>query len=254
MSYLALQGVCKSFGGFKALDGVTLNADKGSVLAVLGENGAGKTTLMNVLYGLYRPDAGRIQVNGETVVLDSPRDAIRHRIGMIHQHFHLAGALSVAENVLVGLEPGLRRLDLAQHVRRLERMCADYGFEVDVHAPVWKLPMGMRQRAEILKALYREAEILVLDEPTSVLAPDEIAALLASIRRLKQAGTTILFVTHKLDEVFAAADGVVVMRHGKVVADMPAAQTSARELSRLMVGREVAAVPAGRTAPPGEVA
>lgn len=252
MSYLTLQGVCKSFGTFKALDGVTLQADKGSVLAVLGENGAGKTTLMNVLYGLYRPDSGQICVNGRPVVLHSPRDAIAHRIGMIHQHFHLAGALTVTENILVGLHSGAAPLDMATHERRIKKMSVDFGFEIDVRAPVWKLPMGMRQRAEILKALYRQAEILVLDEPTSVLAPDEIVALLDSLARLKAAGTTILFVTHKLDEVFAAADNVVVMRHGKVVVNRPTRETSARELSQHMVGREVAPVATARQNAPGE--
>ena len=252
MSYLTLQGVCKSFGTFKALDCVTLQAEKGSVLAILGENGAGKTTLMNVLYGLYRPDSGQISVAGCPVVLHSPRDAIAHRIGMIHQHFHLAGALTVTENILVGLHTGVAPLDMATHEHRIEKMSSDFGFEIDVRAPVWKLPMGMRQRAEILKALYRQAEILVLDEPTSVLAPDEIAALLDSLGRLKAAGTTILFVTHKLDEVFAAADNVVVMRHGKVVVNLPTRETSARELSQCMVGREVAPVAATRQNAPGE--
>lgn len=252
MSYLTLQGVCKSFGTFKALDGVSLQADKGSVLAILGENGAGKTTLMNVLYGLYRPDAGKISVDGLPVLLSSPRDAIAHRIGMIHQHFHLAGALTVTENILVGLRGGAAKLDVSAHERQIEKMSSDFGFEIDVRAPVWKLPMGMRQRAEILKALYRQAKILVLDEPTSVLAPDEIVALLDSLARLKAAGTTILFVTHKLDEVFTAADNVVVMRHGKVVVNRPTRETSARELSQHMVGREVAPVATARQNAPGE--
>ena len=254
MGELSLQGVCKRFGEFKALDEVTLAARGGSVLAVLGENGAGKTTLMNVLYGLYRPDAGRIRVDGRIVELASPRDAIAHGIGMIHQHFHLAGALSVAENILVGLERGARPLSLAQHEARIASMCAGYGFDIDVRAPVWKLPMGMRQRTEIAKALYRNARILVLDEPTSVLAPTEVQSLLESLRTLKAAGTTILFVTHKLEEVFALADDVVVMRHGKVVAARAAADTTARELSQLMVGREIAPVSAPRAAAVGEVA
>jgi general nucleoside transport system ATP-binding protein len=240
MSYLSLQGVGKRFGEFQALDGVTLQAERGSVVALLGENGAGKTTLMNVLYGLYRPDTGQIHVDGRPVVLHAPRDAIAHRIGMIHQHFHLAGALSVTENILVGLEPGRALLKLTEHRRRIAALAADFGFEVNLDAPVWRLPMGMRQRAEILKALYRQAQILVLDEPTSVLAPDEIGALLASLRRLKERGCTILFVTHKLDEVFAAADQVVVMRQGRVVLDLPTHETSAQMLSQTMVGREIA--------------
>jgi general nucleoside transport system ATP-binding protein len=253
MSYLVLQGVCKSFGAFKALDGVSLQANKGSVLAVLGENGAGKTTLMNVLYGLYRPDSGQISVGGQPVVLHSPRAAIAHRIGMIHQHFHLAGALTVIENIMVGLQPGIALLDRSAHERQIGKMSADFGFEIDLRAPVWKLPMGMRQRAEILKALYRRAEILVLDEPTSVLAPDEIVALLSSLQRLKASGTTVLFVTHKLDEVFIAADHVAVMRHGKVVLSKPTRETNARELSQRMVGREVTPVQLARRRAPGEI-
>lgn len=253
MSYLSLHGLSKRFGAFQALDGVTLSAARGSVVAVLGENGAGKTTLMNVLYGLYRPDAGEIRIGGRPVVLHSPRDAIAQRIGMIHQHFHLAGALSVAENILVGLQGGLRALGLAQHRAQIAALADTFGFTVDLDAPVWKLPMGMRQRAEILKALYRQAEILVLDEPTSVLAPDEIDALLQSLDRLKRAGTTILFVTHKLDEVFAAADQVVVMRQGRVVLSRPTHETTARTLSQSMMGQALALpAHAGRTSAPGE--
>jgi general nucleoside transport system ATP-binding protein len=252
MSYLSLHGLCKRFGAFQALDGVTLSAPRGSVVAVLGENGAGKTTLMNVLYGLYRPDAGEIRIGGRPVVLHSPRDAIAQRIGMIHQHFHLAGALSVAENILVGLHGGARALDLPAHRTQIAALADTFGFAVDLDAPVWKLPMGMRQRAEILKALYRQAQILVLDEPTSVLAPDEIAALLESLARLKQAGTTILFVTHKLDEVFAAADQVVVMRQGRVVLSCPTRETTARALSHSMMGQSAAApAQTERSQPPG---
>lgn len=254
MGELSLQGVCKRFGEFKALDDVTLRARGGSVLAVLGENGAGKTTLMNVLYGLYRPDAGRISVDGRPIELASPRDAIAQGIGMIHQHFHLAGALSVAENIVVGLQRGVRALGMAEHERRIQALCTEYGFEIDVRAPVWKLPMGMRQRAEIAKSLYRNARILVLDEPTSVLAPGEIKGLLDSLSRLKAAGTTVLFVTHKLDEVFALADDVVVMRHGTVVATRRAGDTTARELSQLMVGREIAPPALQRAASAGDVA
>ncbi|MES2149047.1 MAG: ABC transporter ATP-binding protein [Pseudomonadota bacterium] len=251
MSYLSVEGVCKSFSGFKALDNVTLSASKGSILAVLGENGAGKTTLMNVLYGLYRPDQGRIAIDGRTVTLDSPRDAIRNKIGMIHQHFHLAKALTATENILVGMGAATAALELRTHTAQIQAMSAAFGFDVDLASPVWKLPMGMQQRVEILKALYRKAEILVLDEPTSVLAPDEIASLLTILRKLRDAGTTIVFVTHKLEEVFSTADQVAVMRQGSVVATSSTRDITPQDLSSIMVGHEIAATVATRHGQPG---
>lgn len=252
LSYLKIEGVTKSFGPFKALDGVDLSVGKGSIHAVLGENGAGKTTLMNVLYGLYRPDSGTISVNGSAISLGSPRDAIRHRIGMIHQHFQLANALTVVENIALGLGGG-PRLNLAEHAKRIVAMSAEYGFDVEPSSPVWKLPIGMRQRVEILKALYREAEILVLDEPTSVLAPDEIDSFLSGLKRMRELGHTILFITHKLDEVMAVADRASVMRRGKVISEVDADDTTAKELSRIMVGREFAVPQRQPTAPGAEV-
>ncbi|CAN7518217.1 ABC transporter ATP-binding protein [Bosea sp. LjRoot90] len=249
--YLVVDGVSKAFGRFRALDGVDLTVAKASIHAVLGENGAGKTSLMNVLYGLYRPDQGEIRIAGHPITLHSPADAIRHRIGMIHQHFHLAEALTVTENIMLGLGRPLARLRLADHAARIAEMSRQIGFEVDPAAEVWRLPMGMRQRVEILKALYRGADILVLDEPTSVLAPSEIDGFLASLRRLRADGTTILFVTHKLDEVMAVADEASVMRAGKVVARRPIAKTSPQELSRLMIGRELSVEPTPRTTKTG---
>lgn len=237
MAHLLVQNVSKTFGTFKALDNISLSVAKGEIRALLGENGAGKTTLMNVLYGLYRPDAGQICIDGSPVSMSSPRDAIRHRIGMIHQHFHLASSLSVVENVVLGL--GSFRADLDRHAKRIAALSEEYGFDVDPHAPIWKLPIGMRQRVEILKALYREAEILVLDEPTSVLAPDEIAGFLRGLKKLRAAGHTILFVTHKLEEVMEVSDAVTVMRRGRVVETIPAKGTSPAHLSRVMIGRNV---------------
>lgn len=251
--YLVVDGVSKAFGGFRALDGVELKVAKASIHAVLGENGAGKTSLMNVLYGLYRPDEGEIRIAGQPITLHSPADAIRHRIGMIHQHFHLAEALSVTENIVLGLgqlQP-LAQLRLPEHAARIAEMSRQIGFEVDPAAEIWRLPMGMRQRVEILKALYGGADILVLDEPTSVLAPSEIDGFLASLRRLRADGTTILFVTHKLEEVMAVADEASVMRAGKVVARRRTAETSPRELSHLMIGRELTVEPATRSTIPG---
>ncbi|RWA97839.1 ABC transporter ATP-binding protein [Mesorhizobium sp.] len=236
MSHLIVENVSKSFGPFKALENVNLTVGRSEIRAVLGENGAGKTSLMNVLYGLYRPDNGRVLIDGAPIVLNSPRDAIGHRIGMIHQHFQLASALTVTENILLGT--GGVSLNLKQQAARICEISEQYGFDVDPDAPVWKLPIGMRQRVEILKVLYRNAEILVLDEPTSVLAPDEIGSFLDGLKKIRAAGHTILFVTHKLDEVMEVADNVTIMRQGRVIAEVGAAETTPKELSRLMVGRE----------------
>ncbi len=240
MTHLQVQEVSKEFGSFKALDEISLSVNKGEIRALLGENGAGKTTLMNVLYGLYRPDSGQILIDGAPVSMSSPRDAIRHRIGMIHQHFHLANSMSVVENIVLGLNGVMADID--RHARNIADLSREYGFDVEPHAPIWKLPIGMRQRVEILKALYRNAEILVLDEPTSVLAPDEIANFLSGLQKLREAGHTILFVTHKLDEVMEVSDTVTVMRRGRVVETVPVDQTDSKSLSRMMVGRDVAAV------------
>ncbi|MBC8038308.1 MAG: ABC transporter ATP-binding protein [Rhizobiales bacterium] len=253
MTYFAIRNISKSFGGLKALDDVSFDVAKGTIHAVLGENGAGKTTLMNVLYGLYRPDSGGIEIDGQHVVMRSPRDAIKHGIGMIHQHFHLANALTVTENIVVGLGSPVKLLGLGAHARRIGALCEELGFEIDLTAPVWKLPMGMRQRVEILKALYRGASILVLDEPTSVLSPSEIGNFLAGLKRLRDAGTTIIFVTHKLEEVMEVAGATTVLRHGRLAAERRTTDTSTAELSRLMVGRELQPVVAKRSGEPGEV-
>jgi simple sugar transport system ATP-binding protein len=239
LDHVVIDRVTKTFGAFKALDRVTLRIRKGSIHAILGENGAGKTTLMNVLYGLYQPDEGTILIDGRPVAIHSPKDAIALGIGMIHQHFMLVSSLTVAENVVLGLGGQGASLDLRAHARRIAELSRGFGFEVDPMAPVWRLPMGMRQRVEILKALYRDAGILILDEPTSVLAPGEIERFLAGLRRLRDGGHTILFITHKLEEVMAVADRVTVMRNGAVTAEDETAATDRRRLARLMVGRDV---------------
>lgn len=253
-AHLVVDGVCKTFGAFRALDRVMLNVDKASIHAVLGENGAGKTSLMNVLYGIYRPDLGEIRIDGKAVELRSPRDAIRLRIGMIHQHFHLADALTVTENIVLGLGHAVSVLRLSIHGPRIRAMSEALGFEIDPEVEVWRLPMGMRQRVEILKALYRGADILVLDEPTSMLAPSEIATFLEGLRRLKAAGTTILLVTHKLEEVMGVTDAVSVMRAGRVVAELRTQDTDAKELSRLMIGRDIKIQASAAAAAPGPAA
>ena len=239
MPYITIDRVTKSFGTFKALDLVSIGIQKGAIHAILGENGAGKSTLMNILYGLYQPDEGEIRINDTPLNLNSPRDAIASGIGMIHQHFMLVESLTVMENVIMGLVRGARTIDIAFHEKRIREMSASFGFDLDPTAPIWTLPMGLRQRVEIIMALYRNAEILILDEPTSVLAPGEINSFISGIRKLRDAGHTILFITHKLEEVMQVADFVTVMRHGKVVHETEAASTNTRELARWMVGRDV---------------
>jgi ABC-type uncharacterized transport system ATPase subunit len=254
MSFLVLEGIGKSFGSFTALDQVDLAVDRGTVRALLGENGAGKTTLMNVLYGLYRPTSGSIRIDNKPIYLRSPSDAIANGIGMIPQHVQLAEALTVAENIILGLGRGMSMLDVRRHARRISELSEAFGLEIDPATEVWKLPLGMRQRVEILKVLYRGADILVLDEPTSILAPNEIDTFLHRMGLLRDSGKTILFVTHKLDEVMALADDVTVMRQGRVVATCRTADTDPVQLSRLMVGRDVPAPATGRTTRVGDVA
>jgi ABC-type uncharacterized transport system ATPase subunit len=239
MDHIVIDGITKSFGEFKALDQVSITIAKGAIHAILGENGAGKTTLMNILYGLYRPDEGRILLDGSVLKLTSPRDAIAHGIGMIHQHFMLVNSLSVTENIVLGLERGLDMIDFKAHETRIGGLSRKIGFDIDPSAPVWTLPMGMRQRVEILKALYRKAQILILDEPTSVLAPGEIGSFLEGLKALRAANHTIIFITHKLEEVMQVADRVTVMRHGKVADEIDAKDTTLRQLARRMVGRDV---------------
>ena len=239
MLALRLRQISKHFGAFTALDRIDLDVEAGTVHAILGENGAGKTTLMNILYGLCQPDAGTIEVRGEARSIASPRKAAQIGIGMIHQHFMLVDTLSVLENVVLGLPGQGAGLSLARHEARIAEMSHRFGFDIDPRAEVWRLPMGMRQRVEIIKALYRDADIIILDEPTSVLTPLEIDGLLAKLRLLRDAGKTLLLITLKLNEVFEAADRLTVMRRGRIVAERDVGMTDPQEMARLMVGREV---------------
>ncbi|MDN2565535.1 ABC transporter ATP-binding protein [Aquibium sp. A9E412] len=234
---LALEGITKRFGGFTANDAVDLSVEEGSVHAILGENGAGKSTLMNIIYGLYQPDGGRIRVRGETVRINTPRQALALGIGMVHQHFKQVPTMTVTENVILGL-PGAR-LDLAGHGARIRALAETLGFEIDPHEQLWHLPVGAQQRVEILKLLYREADLLIFDEPTSVLTPSEVGPFFELLRKLKQSGRTVVLITHKLDEVMGMADRVSVMRHGRKVADVETCETDQRALARLMVGRDI---------------
>jgi simple sugar transport system ATP-binding protein len=237
---LELFHITKAFPGVVANNDISLSFEKGEVHCLLGENGAGKTTLMNIVFGLYHPDSGEIHVRGKKLDVTSSAVAIQNGIGMVHQHFMLVNPLSVAENVVLGNEPPSRlvfRKD--QAIQDVVDLSERYHLIVDPRAIIEDLPLGVRQRVEILKALYRNADILILDEPTAVLSPPEVEELYHTIASLKQAGKTIIFITHKLKETMAVSDRVTVLRDGEVVGTVPRLETSPQELARMMVGREV---------------
>ncbi|MFI5291710.1 MAG: ABC transporter ATP-binding protein, partial [Candidatus Limnocylindrales bacterium] len=235
-----LRGIVKRFPGIVANDGVDFDLRVGEVHALLGENGAGKSTLMNILAGLYRPDEGEIRIGGVAQQLDSPRDAIAAGLGMVHQHFTLVPSQTVTENVILGLDRPRFRLRLDRYDDEVARLAATFGMRIDPKARIWQLSVGEQQRVEIIKVLYRGARVLIMDEPTAVLAPQEIDELFRTLRTMTAAGRSIVFISHKLAEVLAIADRVTVMRRGKVTAaGIPAAGATKADLARLMVGREV---------------
>lgn len=254
-SVVEMRGIVKRFPGVLANDHVDFDLLPGEIHALLGENGAGKTTLMNILYGLYRPDEGEIRLHGRPVHFRSAFDAIAHGLGMVHQHFMLVNTFTVAENMTLG-QPSPRGplLERPRDVhRRIIEISDRYGLRVDPGAVVWQLSVGEQQRVEILKALYRGAEVLILDEPTAVLTPQEVNELLAILRSLAAQGKSIVFISHKLNEVMAASDRITVLRDGRVVGTVPTCETNEHELARLMVGREVALTVTRDPSPPGEV-
>jgi ABC-type uncharacterized transport system ATPase subunit len=252
---LELREITKRFGGVVANDHIDFDLQRGEVHALLGENGAGKSTLMNVLYGLYRPDEGEIRLAGEAVAFHSPKDAIEHGIGMVHQHFMLIPVMTVAENIVLGIEPVEHGvfLDYGMASRRVQELGRSFGFAIDPDALVENITVGQQQRVEILKALYRRADILVLDEPTAVLTPQEAGELFEILRTLKSEGLSIIFISHKLDEVLELADRVTVLRRGKSVGTLPIAGATEQSLAQLMVGREVLLRVEKTPAVPGEV-
>src|SRR5579862_1528964 len=241
-SAVVMRGITKRFPGVVANDRVDFEAAVGEVHALLGENGAGKSTLSNILTGLYRPDEGGILLYGNQVEFQSPRDALDAGIGMVHQHFRLVEPFSVAENVVLGDHRGegqsfrLRRRAIERYVSEIS---ARYGLHVDPRARIWQLSVGEQQRVEILKALYREARILILDEPTAVLTPQEADVLFRTLREMAAEGRTVIFISHKLHEVKAVADSVTVLRGGRSIATVPVADATPRSLAALMVGREL---------------
>lgn len=237
---LELNGITKKFGALTANDNITLTLAQGEVLALLGENGAGKTTLMNILFGHYAADAGNVQVFGAELPPGRPRAAIEAGVGMVHQHFTLAGNLNVLDNVMLGSEPLTRLKSARTDARaRLLDIAARFGLPVDPDAKISQLSVGERQRVEILKALYRDARILILDEPTAVLARPEAERLFEALRDMSKDGLSIIFISHKLHEVMAASDRVAVLRGGKMVAERTTLDTTPAELAELMVGRKV---------------
>jgi len=251
---LSLRAITKTFPGVIANDRVTLDVRAGEILALLGENGAGKTTLMNILYGIYQPDAGEIVLRGVPVRVRSPADAIALGIGMVPQHFLLVRRHTVAENIALAL-PHLPLLFPTRQVEQRVRELGDrYGLRVDPRAPVWQLSLSEQQRVEILKALLRGAQILILDEPTSVLTPQEATHLFAVLHKMKAEGHAVIFISHKLDEVFAVADRVTVLRKGQVVDTVDRAAADKRSLARMMVGREVEFTVPPRAQPSAEAA
>ena len=253
---LEMRGITKRYPGVVANDGIDLDVRPGEIHALLGENGAGKTTLMNILYGLARPDAGEILLDGQPVQLTGPSDAIARGISMVHQHFMLVPVLTVAENIVLGEETmnGPIFLDRREAHRKIVELGRRFGFEVDPEVKVGSLSVGWQQRVEILKALYREARILVLDEPTAVLTPQETDEIFDVLRRLAAEGHSIVFISHKLYEVLEIADRITVIRRGKVVGERIPAETNEADLAELMVGREVSLTVDRGVSQPGEPA
>ena len=237
---IQLKNVTKRFPGIVANDHITFDVERGEIHTLAGENGAGKSTLMNIIYGLYQPDEGEIFLNGKPVRFKSSKDAIAHKIGMVHQHFVLIPKLTVAENIVVGREPGSPLVvDRKGAEKKIKELSEKYGLKIDPHAKVADLTVPEQQRVEILKILYREAEILIFDEPTAVLTPQEIDEFCDILLGLKKAGKTILFISHKMAEVMKISDHITVIRRGKVIGTVGIQETSVEQLTHMMVGRDV---------------
>ncbi|MBR7094754.1 MAG: ATP-binding cassette domain-containing protein, partial [Clostridia bacterium] len=234
---IELCGVTKTFGSVIANKDVNLDVRHGEILAILGENGSGKTTLMNMISGIYYPDEGKIFIDGEEVVIKSPKDAFAHGIGMIHQHFKLVDLFTATENIILGIKD--EKYNLKQAAESVKALCDRYGFELDPKKKIYEMAVSEKQTVEIIKVLYRGAEILILDEPTAVLTPQETRKLFAVLRKMRDDGKSIIIITHKLHEVLAISDRVAILRKGEHVATVDTATTSEAELTELMVGKKV---------------
>ncbi|MGC8856247.1 MAG: ABC transporter ATP-binding protein [Anaerolineae bacterium] len=253
---LELRGITKAFPGVLANDHIDLTLQEGEIHALLGENGAGKTTLMNILYGLYQPDEGEIWIRGEKVDIHDPNDAIQRGIGMVHQHFMLVPVMTVTENVMLGIEEKRNGifLDRATVAKRIREISEQYGLDVDPDAYIKDLPVGAQQRVEIIKVLYRQADILIMDEPTAVLTPQEVEGLFKVLRSLIEKGKSLIFITHKLKEVIALANRITVLRAGRTVGTVTPQEVTPEKLAAMMVGREVNLVVPKKVATPQEPA
>ncbi len=234
---IELRNITKTFGHVVANKDVCLTVNRGEILSILGENGRGKTTLMNMISGIYYPDEGQIFIDGEEVVIRSPKDAFDHRIGMIHQHFKLVDVFTAAENIVLGLEE--KRYNLKQSAARIREISEQYGFDVDPNKKIYDMSVSEKQTVEILKVLYRGADILILDEPTAVLTPQETQKLFAVLRRMRDAGKAIIIITHKLHEVLSLSDRVSVLRKGEYVGTVTTAETNESSLTEMMVGKKI---------------
>ncbi len=251
---IELRNITKRFGEVLANDRVSFKVEPGTIHAIVGENGAGKSTAMRIAYGFYTADSGEILINAEVRVIRTPHDAIALGIGMVHQHFMLVEPMTVAENIVLGAEPGnAASLDLKKAGEEIRRVSDEFKLSVNPNATIESLSVGQQQRVELLKALYRHAQLLILDEPTAVLTPQEVEEFFAILRSMREQGKTIVIITHKLSEVLAISDNVTVMRDGKVVGDLKTSETTAADLARLMVGREVLLRVEKPPAKPGEV-
>lgn len=250
-----MRGITKRFPGVLASDNVDFDVNPGEVHTLLGENGAGKSTLMKILYGLYEADEGEVHLNGKPLNIKNPTDAIEHGIGMIHQHFMLVPSLTVAENVALGLKSSRGILtDLGVVSERILELGKTYGLHVDPSTPVWQMAVGEQQRVEIIKALYRDAQLLILDEPTAVLTPQEVDQLFVTLRQLTADGRGLIFISHKLHEVLALSTRITVLRHGKVTGSVPVEGATRQSLAQMMVGRAVKLAPDKSEAKPAHVA
>ena len=231
-----MENVTKRFGKVVANNAINLELHEGEILSLLGENGSGKTTLMNMLSGIYFPDEGQIYIHGEPVTIASPKDAFEHGIGMIHQHFKLVDLFTATENIILGLEG---KLDIAEASKKVKEICDKYGFDIDPNQKIYDMSVSQKQTVEIVKVLYRGADILILDEPTAVLTPQETDKLFAIMRNMKADGKSLIIITHKLHEVLDVSDRVAVLRHGQFVGDMLTKDTNAQEMTNMMVGHAV---------------
>lgn len=237
---LELKNITKRFGSVLANDNINIKVEKGTIHAIVGENGAGKSTIMRIAYGFYNADSGDILIDGQVSNIKTPHDAIAQGVGMVHQHFMLVDTMTVAENIVLGAEPGSDfNLDLSIAASKIKELSSEFKLQIDPNALVENLSVGQQQRVELLKALYREARLLILDEPTAVLTPQEVEEFFTILKRMREQGKTIIIITHKLAEVLAISDNVTVMRDGKAVGNVKTSETNKAELARMMVGREV---------------